>query len=210
MKEVVKRVYNGYLNFVLKTSTVSFENFYEIDDEIMDNCILGFWRENSYSMNLLLKKLNRYYKVKKNQELDVNVVVTDDSRGEYIEYILNSYGANALKMPDDIHKKEFIKELREKSKEDSLVALALDGPIGPLHEPKKIAFSLAKDSNKPFVGIKVRHSKKLKLKNKSDNYGIPLPFTKIQFSADVFGNIDNEVLTNFKEYKEIVKERLCF
>ncbi|XZJ82682.1 hypothetical protein ACSXCS_04440 [Clostridium perfringens] len=55
MKAVVKRVYNGYLNFVLKTSTVSFENFYEIDDEIMDNCILGFWRENSYSMNLLLK-----------------------------------------------------------------------------------------------------------------------------------------------------------
>ena len=172
MKAVVKRVYNGYLNFVLKTSTVSFENFYEIDDEIMDNCILGFWRENSYSMNLLLKKLNRYYKVKKNQELDVNVVVTDDSRGEYIEYILNSYGASALKMPDDVNKKEFIKELREKSKEDSLVALAL--------------------------------------KNKSDNYGIPLPFTKIQFSADVFGNIDNEVLTNFKEYKEIVKERLCF
>lgn len=84
MKEVVKRVYNGYLNFVLKTSTVSFENFYEIDDEIMDNCILGFWRENSYSMNLLLKKLNRYYKVKKNQELDVNVVIADDSRGEYI------------------------------------------------------------------------------------------------------------------------------
>ena len=198
MKSVVKRVYNGYLNFVLKTSTVSFENFYEIDDEIMDNCILGFWREN------------RYYKVKKNQELDVNVVVTDDSRGEYIEYILNSYGANALKMPDDIEMKEFLKKLREKSKEDSLVALALDGPVGPLHEPKKIAFSLAKYSNKPFVGIKVDHSKKLKFKNKSDNYGIPLPFTKIQFSADVFGNIDNEVLTNFKEYKEIVKERLCF
>ena len=197
MKAVVKRVYNGYLNFVLKTSTVSFENFYEIDDEIMDNCILGFWQENSYSMNLLLKKLNRYYKVKKNQELDVNVVIADDSRGEYIEYILNSYGANALKMPDDIEMKEFLKKLREKSKEDSLVALALDGP-------------LAKYSNKPFVGIKVEHSKKLKLKNKSDNYGIPLPFTKIQFSADVFGNIDNDVLTNFKEYKEIVKERLCF
>ncbi len=91
-------------------------------------------------------------------------MVTDDSRGEYIEYILNSYGANALKMPDDIHKKEFLKKLREKSKEDSLVALALDGPVGPLHEPKKIAFSLAKYSNKPFVAIKVRHSKKLKLK----------------------------------------------
>ena len=95
-------------------------------------------------MNLLLKKLNRYYKVKKNQELDVNVVVTDDYRGEYIEYILNSYGANALKIPDDVHKKEFIKELREKSKEDSLVALALDGPIGPLHETKENSLFLSK------------------------------------------------------------------
>ncbi len=43
-------------------------------------------------------------------------MVTDDSRGEYIEYILNSYGANALKMPDDIEKKEFLKELREKKR----------------------------------------------------------------------------------------------
>ncbi|EGT3616454.1 hypothetical protein FHH43_09465 [Clostridium perfringens] len=209
MKAVVKRAYKAYLDFVLKTSTVSFENFYEIDDKIMDNCILGFWHGDSYSMNLLLKKLNRYYKVKKNQELDVNVVVTADSRGEYIEYMLNSYGAHALRMPDGVKMKNFLKELREKSREESVVVLALDGPVGPLHEPKKIAFSLAKDSNKPFVGIKVEHSRKLKLKNRWDNYGIPLPFTKIQFSADVFGNIDNDVLTNFKEYKEIVKERLC-
>lgn len=43
-------------------------------------------------------------------------MIADDSRGEYIEYILNSYGANALKIPDDIHKKEFINELRKKAR----------------------------------------------------------------------------------------------
>ncbi|MGG5460550.1 hypothetical protein [Clostridium sp. B9] len=209
MKAVVKRAYRAYLELVLKTSTVSFENFYEIDDEIMDNCILGFWHGDSYSMNLLLKKLNKYYKVKKHKDIDVNVVVTADERGEYIEYMLNSYGAHALRMPDGVKMKSFLKELRDKSREESVVVLALDGPIGPLHEPKKIAFSLAKDSEKPFVGIKVEHSKKIRLTKRWDNYGIPLPFTNIKFSADVFGKIDKEVLTNFKEYKEEVKERLC-
>lgn len=193
-----------YLNLVYKTSNIEFINMNGLEEKDLKSCILGFWHGESYTMYLLLKTIF------KNQE-KIKVVVTASRRGDYIEDTCESYEIKALRMPDGLKMKSFLKELKlEAMEKDSTTCIALDGPLGPLHEPKKVAFMLSNVSEKPFVGIKSSFSKKIVLKKRWDNYIIPLPFSKIKFYGYLIGSISDDKLKNFKEYKEEVKKKLTY
>lgn len=191
-----------YLNLVYKTSDIEFIKMDGLEEEDLKNCILGFWHGESYTMYLLLKKIF------KNKE-KIKVIVTASRRGDYIEDTCDSYQIKALRMPDGLKMKSFLKDLKiEAMEKGSTTSIALDGPLGPLHEPKKVAFMLSNVSEKPFIGVKSSFSKKIVLKKRWDNYIIPLPFSKIKFYGYMIGNISNDQLRNFKEYKEEIKEKL--
>lgn len=193
-----------YLNLVYKTSEIEFVKDNEFEEKYLNNCILGFWHGESYTMYLLLKKMFR------NQE-KIKVIVTASRRGDYIEDTCEAYQIKALRMPDGLKMKSFLKELKlEAMEKDSTTCIALDGPLGPLHEPKKVAFLLANISDKPFIGIKSSFSRKIVLKKRWDNYIIPLPFGKIKFYGNMIGKISDDQLRNFKEYKEEIKEKLSY
>lgn len=193
-----------YLNLVYKTSDIKFIKENGLEEKYLANCILGFWHGESYTMYLLLKKMFN------NQE-KIKVVVTASRRGDYIEDTCESYQIKALRMPDGLKMKSFLKELKlEAMEKESTTCIALDGPLGPLHEPKKVAFLLSNISDKPFVGVRSFFSRKITLKNRWDNYVIPLPFSKIRFYGCMIGNISNDQLKNFKEYKEEIKEKLTY
>lgn len=198
LEKLISNLYIGYLEFVYKTSNIEVDCSFE-DREKIKNCILGFWHGDSYTMNLLMREVVK-------GESDVSVVVTADERGDYIEKMLNHFNMKALRMPDGIKMKSFLRELNDESKkENSTLVISLDGPIGPLHEPKKIGFKLSNTSGKNFMGVKLDIQRKILLKNRWDNYLIPLPFSKMKFTIVDFGTISREDLVNFSEYKEKVK-----
>ena len=140
----ISKVYIKYLELVYKTSKIEIKLN---NGDIVKNSIIGFWHGDSYVMNLLMKELSK-------EEIDVAVVVTADKRGDYIEETLNYYNMRALRMPDGIKMKYFLRELNDESKkENSTLVISLDGPLGPLHEPKKIGFKLANTSAKNFLAL---------------------------------------------------------
>lgn len=199
-EKITSKLFIGYLELVAKTSHIVFENKEKITEESLKNCILGFWHGDSYTMNLVIKSLAT-------KDMNISAIVTADERGNYIENVLNYYGTEALRMPDGVKMRGFLRELKEESKkENSILAIALDGPLGPLHEPKKIAFLLSNESQKNFIGIKLDYSKKISLTKRWDNYAIPLPFTKTNISASNCGVTRKTDLQNFKEYSELIKD----
>lgn len=194
LDKVVSRFYISYIQLVSRTSSVKIEGV--TNENIINNAIVGFWHGDSFAMNLLLQKIN-------NNNREINVVVTKDKRGNYIESIIKKFGAGALRMPDGIKMKGFLRELKDKSKEsNSTLCIALDGPLGPYKDPKKVAFMLSNEAMKPCILVESSFSRKITLNKRWDKYVIPLPFSKIQFELKSLGVTQREELKNFNEYKK--------
>lgn len=67
------------------------------------------------------------------------------------------------------------------------IAVALDGPLGPRHEPKKLAFYLSEHAEEAFVGISLSYSSCIRLTRRWDKYVIPLPFTTVDVAVKDYG-----------------------
>lgn len=197
----IKKILTGYLELVYRTSKVEFDRE-ELKGETLNDCIVGFWHGNSYVMNLLLKDVMK-------DQINPRIIVTADKRGDYIEGMIKKYGGSTLRMPDGLRMKRVLKELKEESKrKNSTLCVALDGPLGPIHEVKKLGFMLANEGERPLIGIRIDLSRKFTIKKRWDNYAIPLPFSKIKFKACNFGEIDKNFLANFKENKDGIQDKL--
>ncbi len=158
--------------------------------------MVGYWHTDSCCVQLVLKQLSR-------REHKIKVIVTADKRGDTIERMINRYGAEALRLPDGLKMRPFFKELKEESKARSeILAASLDGPLGPLHEPKKLLFLLASQADKEVVYIHFQYRNVLRLRNRWDRYVIPLPFCKITAEVEDLGRIGEKELKNFKEYRK--------
>lgn len=198
LQKAISKCFSIYIEIVAKTSNISVEG--EVDRITLRNSIIGFWHGDSFGLNLLMREIQ-------DKNRDMSVVVTEDKRGNYIENMINEYGIKAMRMPDGIKMKNFLKRLKEEGKrENSTVGIALDGPLGPLKEPKKIAFLLSCEGQKPCILVKSEFSKKIIIKNRWDKYIIPLPFAKIKFTLLNIGIIKKENLRDFQEYKKEIRE----
>lgn len=191
---IISKIYISYIELVAKSSKITLNG--DFRKEVIDECIVGFWHGDSFGMNFLLREI-------KNSERDLSVVVTIDKRGNFIEKIMNNYGVKALRMPDGIKMKGFLRTLKEKSKEKSkTLCITLDGPVGPYKDPKKVGFMLSNESEKPIILVNVNYSRKITLKNRWDKYVIPLPFSEIKFTSYNFGKIEKEELRDFEKLKK--------
>lgn len=165
-------------------------------EQIRKEQLLGYWHGDSLTMELVLGYIT------KNAE-DISVIVTADKRGDYIEQVINAYGAKAIRLPDGIKMRPFFKELMQMSKDTKgILAASLDGPLGPFHEPKKLLFLLSVKSNKELVYMEFTYKGVLRLKKRWDNYVILFPFSKVNATVKNLGIITNEELNDFKNVKD--------
>ena len=192
---LVKVLGLAYLKLVAKTAKI----VYFGDSNITGNEMAGYWHQDSYSMLMLLE---HFAKKRKNK---VAIVVTADGRGDVIEHMIRKYEGTALRLPDGARMRKCMDFLEEKANEPGMMGLAMDGPLGPCYEPKKLLFYLAEKSKKEVVLIRIDYSKKISIKRRWDNYVIPLPFSKIKVMLQPIGTITEEELRNFKQKKEEIK-----
>ena len=119
-------------------------------------------------MNLVLERLA-------DKTTPVDVIVTADTRGNYIEHMIKRCGGNALRVPDGYKAFGALKNIvRDSYEKAHSIAVALDGPLGPRHEPKKLAFYLSEHAEEAFVGISLSYSSCIRLTRRWDKYVIPL------------------------------------
>lgn len=182
------RVYLKILN-----STVNFN----IDglEKLKNHQMVGYWHGDSLPMELFLSYT-------KNIE-EINVIVTADRRGDYIEQVISDYGANGIRLPDGMNMRPFFRELIEYGKcSKGILAASLDGPLGPFHEPKKLLFLLAERSHKELIYMDFTYKRVLHLKKRWDNYVILFPFSKVNVKIESMGIITKKDLNQFNNIKE--------
>lgn len=196
---------NSYLWLVSKTTRFEIKNI----ECYCENKVVGFWHEDSYAMNLVLKELAK-------QDFHIRVIVTADTRGDYIEDMIIKCGGSTIRLPDGFGTKPFLKTLIKEAKGECTMAAALDGPSGPRHVPKTLAFFLSEVGKKEFISVCFTYSRCLRLKKRWDHYVIPLPFTKITAVLYSYGKVKKEdterisvILENSWDNDEKQKE-LCY
>ena len=83
-RRILQRLSLCYLKFLEKTVSIQWR-----EDRLCGSSqIFGFWHEDSFFMNLVLKKLA-------DQTAPVDVIVTADVRGDYIETMIAHCGGHA-------------------------------------------------------------------------------------------------------------------
>ncbi len=180
-----------YVGLVARTSKIEFHGIEQIDE----NRMLGFWHEDSYCMQFVLRELQRKY------NKFVHVIVTSERRGDYIAEMVSHYGGAPMRLPDGMKMRSFLKDLKEESKKESMtLAAAMDGPSGPYRKPKRLLFMLAHEAEKAVVYVRFQKKGMITLPWRWDKYRIPLPFTKLICNIDYFGQIEKDELRNFDEY----------
>ncbi len=183
-QSILQWLFTKYLSLVDRTVKV---RWYE-ENTYGDSQIFGFWHEDSFFMNIVLEKLSH-------KTTPVDVIVTADTRGNYIEHMIKKCGGSALRVPDGYRAFAALKQIVQDSYEKThSIAVALDGPLGPRHEPKKLAFYLSEHAEEEFVGISISYSACLRLTRRWDKYVIPLPFTKVTVAVKNYGIVKKNAI----------------
>ncbi len=191
-ERIMCRLFYMYLRLLEKTVTVEWihpENF-------QDGHVVGFWHEDSFAMNLVLKNITE-----KGQK--VSVMVTGDKRGDYIQYMIEKCRGDALNIGQGFCNAGLLRDiLRGLKEEKHSVAIAMDGPLGPRHIPKKTIFFLSEQSRKTLLGVTLEYSRKLRLTHRWDHYRVPLPFSKITVRFDDYGVTSCRNIPRVRIYQE--------
>lgn len=189
---LIGNIFKAYIRVLKTTVNIKIDSI----ENIKEQQLLGYWHGDSLTMELVLGLISKDIK-------EIEVIVTADKRGDYIEQIINAYGAKALRLPDGLQMRPFFKDLMIRGKNTKgILAASLDGPLGPLHEPKKLLFLISAKSNKEIVYMEFSYKRVLRLKGRWDNYVILLPFSKVDARIKSLGRITNEELNNFNRVKE--------
>lgn len=187
-KRVLSHLFYSYLKLLEKTVKVEWVN----EDAFAFNHVVGFWHEDSFAMNLVLKHM-------KEREESIEVLVTGDERGEYIQHMIEKCGGKAVRIGYGFCNAGILKDLMRSLKtERKSLAIAMDGPLGPRYVPKKMTFFLSEKSHSELVGVTLSYSRKLALKSRWDHYRIPLPFSRITVQFDNYGIADSHNIPHVK------------
>ena len=183
-EKALRWLFTKYLTLLEKTVKI---NWHE-ENEYGESQIFGFWHEDSFFMNLVLERLA-------DKTTPVDVIVTADTRGNYIEHMIKRCGGNALRVPDGYKAFGALKNIvRDSYEKAHSIAVALDGPRGPRHEPKKLAFYLSEHAEEAFVGISLSYSSCIRLTRRWDKYVIPLPFTTVDVAVKDYGIVQKKAI----------------
>lgn len=187
-----------YIDFVYKTSKVTPSGeFNLLNPEENEKFILGFWHGESFSLYPFLKGYSLY------------VITTQNGRGDYITLICNYFGYKTIRVPDESAGGNFLFKIRKEINGENKgnLALTLDGPLGPYHEPKSFPFITALLTKRRVLPLTVKFKCQINLKNRWDNFTIPLPFNKIEvhFHSPI-EVIKKDLADDAKDLRKLVKD----
>ncbi|MEZ3486248.1 MAG: hypothetical protein K1W22_06555 [Lachnospiraceae bacterium] len=195
-KNIWHRLFYGYLKLLKRTVRIEWQQ----PESYHGHHVVGFWHEDSFAMNLVLDAVTGRGEA-------VSVLVTPDERGEYNRYLIERCKGEAVKIGYGFCNAGTLKEILDSLGDTRRsVAVAMDGPLGPRHIPKKLTYFLSEKSQTELVGITVSYSRKLSLPGQWDHCHIPLPFSKITVRFDNYGIAACQYPPRIRIYQD---ERKC-
>lgn len=126
-----------------------------------------FWHGNFFSLFMLARGVNA-------------IVLTNDSfRGRVIAGICRRFGYSPVLLPAAVNSSGLSQVIQLFARRPGLVALALDGPMGPYHRIRSGAIYLSAHKDVRLVPIGVASQRKLTLTCRWDRQQIPLPGSRV-------------------------------
>ena len=86
-RKILSRLFYAYLKCLEKTVHVKWEGM----ESFNGNQVVGFWHEDSFAMNLLLREVTE-------TDNKMSVLVTGDPRGDYIQYMIEKCRGDAVRI----------------------------------------------------------------------------------------------------------------
>lgn len=185
----LSKLFLAYLWLVDKTSKITYSGM----ELLQEPNIVGFWHEDCFITHLILKELSAY-------QQKATVLVTEKWRGNVIQEMVEKNKGEVFRVAYKGKTVDQFKRLFKKAKTtNNIIVLAVDGPKGPRHKIKKVAFLLAYKNNKHFIGLRVDYKHKIRLFGRWDRFIIPLLFNKIRIQFVDLGKISAADLQNMGE-----------
>ncbi|SET44296.1 hypothetical protein [[Clostridium] polysaccharolyticum] len=194
----LSKIFLAYLALVEKTSKITFGGM-----ELLEQPnIVGFWHEDSFITYLILKELENY-----NQK--ATVLVTEEWRGNVIQEMVEKNKGEVFRVAYSGRTVDQFKSLFKTAKTTSnIIVLAFDGPKGPRHKIKKVAYLLANKNDKHLVGLRVDYKYKLRVFVRWDRFVVPLLFNKIKVQFMDLGKISTAHMQNIEKTNQRILNQL--
>jgi lysophospholipid acyltransferase (LPLAT)-like uncharacterized protein len=197
LEHISAKLMARYISWVYKTSHVEINDPNHILDST-DKNILVFWHGDSYCMYPSLKGYN------------VKIATTVDRRGDYIEDMCRYFGYSVFRVPDisngGLHLLKLTRLLRDS---DEHMAIAIDGPLGPLHHINDFSLLISYMSKRDIVPVKLKIKRYFTLNHRWDKFKIPLPFNRIELEIGFKIEVTAADRQNgFEKVKRIILETI--
>ena len=133
-------------------------------------------------------------------------IVSASKDGEILAELLRREGNELIRGSSNKDNIKSLKEAMKYAKKKYTLGIAIDGPGGPVFEPKSGAIFIAKKTGMPIVPVSSYCSKKWIFKNMWDKLEIPMPFSRcVHYVAEPF-YLTRE--SSMEESIELVKKRI--
>ncbi|MEW6607252.1 MAG: lysophospholipid acyltransferase family protein [bacterium] len=157
---LIKLLYN-----TLKIKVIGEENIRQLKQE-GKTLIYAFWHGRQF---LLVPYMSH-------RQIVIMVSLSRD--GEYQSKILKKFGCRIFRGSTTRGGTRALLELIKQTKQGDDFGFAVDGPTGPIYEPKEGIISLAKKKKAYIVPLTTAVKKKWILEKAWDKFQIPYPFTQ--------------------------------
>lgn len=143
----------------------------KLDDRLSrgEQLIGCFWHGDYFPLFVLLRHRDAY------------VVSSASFRGLVISRICQHFGFRTALIPE--RGEEAYRQMKRVLEEAQLIAVALDGPLGPYHLPKRGVVTLSFDLAVPLLPISVAASRAWVAEKRWDRRCIPKPFSRVALAV---------------------------
>ena len=187
----------AFLHFVYRMLSFMTRKEYFFADgvEMNDPNIIVFWHRKIFTV------CNATRIIKKKAS-----IVSASKDGEILAELLKREGNKLIRGSSNKDNIKSLKEAMKYAKNKYTLGIAIDGPGGPVFEPKSGAIFIAKKTGMPIVPVSSYCSKKWIFKNMWDKLEIPMPFSRcVHYFAEPF-YLTRE--SSMEESIELVKKRI--
>jgi lysophospholipid acyltransferase (LPLAT)-like uncharacterized protein len=141
--------------------------------------------------------------------LPATVVTVDSFRGKVIARICRCFGYRAVQVSRSAGTPALAHVEDELSDGAVLAAAAVDGPLGPRHQPKAGAIRICADLGYRLVPVSVNGAPKIVSAKRWDRHEIPLPFARVRIAVGEPIDVPRDLAAeDMAKWQALLRDRL--
>ena len=186
-----------YNIYKLLMSTLRRECYYfeDTENKMNDPSIVVFWHGKIFPVCSATKIIKKKA-----------TIISASKDGDMLGELLRGEGSELIRGSSNRDNIKSLKEAVRYAKKKYSIGIAIDGPKGPIYEPKPGAIFIAQKTGFPILPISSYTSKSWVLEKLWDKMEIPKPFSRnIQYVGEPF-YLSKDV--EIEEAKNIIKENI--